>query len=78
MYQLGNWKAGKTRTVVVNGGGSIVPAGELEGREDLVGLLVVGHPIVPAGELEGREDTTVIGVAWNTIVPAGELEGRED
>ena len=56
LYQLGNWKAGKTllsRTVSMV---PIVPTGELEGRQDLMVLASMVAYIVPTGELEGRQD----------------------
>ena len=78
LYQLGNWKAGKTGLEVPSGDRTIVPTGELEGREDCALSAPTSSKIVPTGELEGREDPCVCGVSLHTIVPTGELEGRED
>ena len=78
MYQLGNWKAGKTREAVGYLAERIVPTGELEGRQDEPIRRMLVQPIVPTGELEGRQDHGLVDDAQKLIVPTGELEGRQD
>ena len=78
LYQLGNWKAGKTATCAGLATFSIVPTGELEGRQDFRVPGEMMDAIVPTGELEGRQDDAMTHIAGLTIVPTGELEGRQD
>ena len=56
LYQLGNWMAGKTSPWPARWIASIVPTGELDGRQDLRPLLLCVSMIVPTGELDGRQD----------------------
>ena len=56
LYQLGSWTGVRTAPTTIVTSALIIPAGELDGRQDHSAEGVVRDAIIPAGELDGRQD----------------------
>ena len=78
LYQLGNWKAGKTLDWYHLHQAALYQLGNWKAGKTSHLQVCVPSRIVPTGELEGRQDIVTLDNSVAAIVPTGELEGRQD